>query len=153
MYQNFIKRMPLASMLFILSVMVVIISCGNSLADSSYQPGKDGIHFFNGTFEQAKLNAKESGKPMFVMVHASWCPACKKMKRNVLPAKETGDLFNSSYINVMVDYDSDEGKQFRNVYSVPGTPTLFIMDANGKVLKQSSGYLNVDELLVFGKII
>lgn len=151
MYRNFIKSMPLASILLISSVMVIIISCANGLPDHAYEPGKDGIQFFNGTFGQAQLKAKESGRSMFVMVHASWCLACKKMKRNVLPEKEAGDLFNSSYINVMVDYDSDEGKQFRNTYSVPGTPTLFIMDSDGKVIKQTSGYLGKEQLLEFGK--
>ena len=151
-YRNFIRMAPFVSLgLFILSITaIVLISCGNGRASEPIRDSKDGIRFFEGSFEQAKIKAADSGKLLFVMLHATWCPACKKMRRNVLPEKKVGDVFNVTYINAGIDYDSDEGKKFRNNYPVHGTPSLFIMSADGKIVRQHTGFMNEEQLIEFG---
>jgi thioredoxin 1 len=134
-----------------LSATVVLLLAGytavsNHQTTTSTTPA-DGLQFFNGTLEQGLSAAKTENKNVFVMVHASWCPACKKMKKTVIPQKSLGEAFNGQFINIAVDYDSEEGKLVREKYEITGTPGILFLNADGKLLSKTSGFKNKDELI------
>lgn len=108
---------------------------------------KDGIQFSAMKLQQAEVQSKIDDKPIFLLAHASYCSACKKMIRTVFPEKKIGDLFNKRFINVQVDIESEEGKKVVKNYEITGTPTLLFLTANGKVINKVSGFQSKDELI------
>ena len=45
-------------------------------------------------------------------------------------------LIDERYIFVRVEYESDEGKMFRERYGVKGFPKLLVIDAEGNLVAQ-----------------
>ena len=71
-----------------------------------------GLH---STYEAAKASSEISKKPLIVVVGASWCAPCKKMKGEI---KANASSF--TYANlVIVDYKSKGGRELYKGSSVP----------------------------------
>ncbi len=115
--------------------------CSNRQANSSETDGKnEGIQFFEGSFKEAKAKAKAEGKMIFMDAYASWCGPCKMMQKNTFPDPGVGKIFNEKYVSVAYDMEVGEGLELSQQYPVQAYPTLFFMDADGKILKQELGY-------------
>jgi thiol-disulfide isomerase/thioredoxin len=73
-----------------------------------------------------------SGKPVFVHVHADWCPTCKK-QISAFPAalKDAKDLHR-----VVVSFDNDG--EFKTRYAVRSHSTLIVFKG-GKEVGRSVG--------------
>lgn len=143
-------------MALVFSVTATLVFAGFAEAPHHNEPvtsasAADGLQFFNGNLEQGLLAAKAGNKKVFVVLHASWCPACKKMKKKVIPEKALGDVYNAGFINVAVDFDSEEGKTVREKYKLTGTPSFVYLDAAGSLLHQASGFKSADELLTLAR--
>ena len=98
-----------------------------------------GIEFFNGTFDEAKAEAKKEGKIIFMDAFAEWCGPCKRMAQNVFPTKEAGDFFNQNFINVKIDMEKGEGIELAKKYSVRSYPTLLFLDYTGTLVYEAKG--------------
>lgn len=112
----------------------------------------NGIHFFNGTFNEAILEAKKQDKFLFIDVYASWCIPCKQLKETTFKDEKVGAYFNSTFINVTIDAESREGKKFVEKYAVRGFPTLLIIDARGNLRARNIGIQSPNKLIDFGKL-
>ncbi len=114
-----------------------------------------GIEFFKGTFEEAKLEATKQNKPLFVDVYASWCGPCKMLSKLVFTKKEVGDYFNKSFINfkLQTDEKGTNNKDIASKYDVVSYPTLMWLDGNGKVMHISTGYKTVNALIAEAHIV
>ena len=110
-----------------------------------------GIEFFHGTFEEAKIEAAAQGKLIFMDAYAVWCGPCKMMTNNVFPQKEVGDFFNANFINMKVDMEKGEGLDLRRKYGVSAYPTLLLIDAKGDVVQQLKGARNAESLIAWAK--
>ncbi len=139
------------TLLVILFTTIVIVACNSSSGEGLSLDSKDGIRFSGNTLEQVAAQSKQENKPVFLLAHASYCSACKKMKRSVFPEKEVGDLFNKSFINAQVDIESEEGKMVVKEYEITGTPTLLFLTPDGKVTNKASGFHSKDELIALTK--
>lgn len=112
---------------------------------------KDGITFFEGTWEQALQKSKAENKPIFVDFSTSWCGWCKRLKRNAFSEKEVGAYFNSNFINMAIDAEKGEGPKLAQKYNVEGFPTLIVVDDMQELMLFSSGYVEKEDLILFGK--
>jgi thioredoxin-like negative regulator of GroEL len=57
-------------------------------------------------YQQALRKSSESGRPVLVLISASWCGPCQMVKHHVLPVlKERGWLDKVEF--VLLDYDQD----------------------------------------------
>lgn len=109
------------------------------------EPG--GITFFEGSWEDALKKAAEEDKMVFMDAYAVWCGPCKMLKRNVFSDQKIGSYFNENFINVAMDMERGEGRELARKYGVTAYPTLFFMDAEGKVQKKAVGYRNSAQLM------
>lgn len=144
MKQKFLRYM-LISIFTLTAFTALIISCNTTSAQNEIS--KDGINFFSGSLDSALILAKQENKPIFIMVHANWCAVCKKMKKEVLLQKVLGDFYNSHFLSVMVDFDSEEGTLIKKQFEIMGTPTFLFLSADGDLINKTSGYQGTSELI------
>lgn len=111
------------------------------------QMNAQGIDFFHGTWKEALAEAAKTGKPIFVDTYAKWCGPCKRMAATTFMDKEVGDYFNNNFINMKIDAEEGEGKNFRKKYPVSAYPTLFFIDEKGEVLHKVVGGQDVKGLI------
>ena len=111
------------------------------------------------TLAEAQEIAAETNKLILVDVFEVGCKYCRGMERDVYPDSTVRAVLDAGYIPVKVDGNSDElitfngqevvsreWAQSNGVFVFPGT---LILDAEGNLLKQRTGYMNVDELRQF----
>lgn len=111
------------------------------------------------TLGQAQAEAVSEDKLILVDVFEVGCKYCRGMERDVYPDSTVRAVLDAGYIPVKVDGNSEElitfnGEQVvsrewaqsNGVFVFPGT---LILDAEGNLLKQRTGYMNVDELRQF----
>lgn len=97
-------------------------------------------------FNAALAESKQSGKPVLLDFSATWCPPCQVMKHDVWPDAKVREAVTASYIPVAVDVDSNQ--ELASRYGIYGIPSILIVDAQGKVLKQGS-FMSSNGLLAF----
>lgn len=117
---------------------------------TKYKPmlnSNSGVQLKSISIIQAQTEARSAGKPLFVFIHASWCPTCKKMEHEVLVEKQVGDTYNSKFINAAIDIDSEDGKKLKELYPIRVTPTLLFFKADGTLAKKWEGYATLEKLV------
>lgn len=129
-----------------ISILLITIAVGLSSFSLSNKESK-GINFFEGNFKAAQAKAKAEKKLIFLDAYAAWCGPCKRMAANVFTDAAVGDYFNKNFVNLKIDMEKGEGVQLSKQYQVQYFPTLFFIDANGKVVKQIVGYHDAAGLL------
>lgn len=111
----------------------------------------DGIEFFHGEWEEALEAARKQEKPIFVDAYATWCGPCKRMARTVFKDKKVGDFYNQNFISLKIDMETGPGQKFMRKYPVQAFPTLYYINADGKVILNTKGARNVDQFIDLGK--
>ena len=110
-----------------------------------------GIEFFHGTWQEAIKEAQVQEKIIFVDAYTTWCGPCKRMSRDVFSKEKAGTFFNSNFINLKIDMEKTNGREFGAKYPVSAYPTLFFLDSNGKIIKKSVGGKNLEALVKQGQ--
>jgi len=60
------------------------------------------------TYAEAYKQTAETGKPLLILVGASWCPACQSMKTSIMPTVAAqGGLDNVAFAYVNTDQQND----------------------------------------------
>jgi len=131
-------------------VMVVVYVYENPKVDFKANP-KDGIQFQKGTWEESLQIAKNENKLIFLDIYATWCGPCKKLKANTFSDTEVGSFYNKNFINVAFNGEQGDGAILMRKYRLSSFPSLLFIDGDGKVVMQTGGYHNSNELLVLGK--
>ncbi|KXJ18963.1 thioredoxin domain-containing protein 12 [Exaiptasia diaphana] len=92
-----------------------------------------GDHIDWKTLEEGKLEAQNSRKPMMIVVHKSWCGACKALKPRFSTSSEIADLSRKF---VMVNLEDEEEPKDQQ-YHIDGSyiPRIFFLDSFGVVQK------------------
>lgn len=135
--------------LFIIPILGILLYAYSANAPAVIS--KDGIQFFEGTWNEALKKSETENKPIFLDVSTSWCGYCKKMKRNAFSDKEVGSYFNSNFINVAIDAEQGEGITIAQKFNVNSYPTLIILGKNEKVIMYAGGFLDTKDFLQMGK--
>ncbi|MEM9888865.1 MAG: thioredoxin fold domain-containing protein [Bacteroidota bacterium] len=110
-----------------------------------------GIKFFQGTWEEALVQAAAEEKIIFVDAYAEWCGPCKRMARNVFTDSEVGDYYNANFLNLKVDMEKPANATFAKAYPVKAFPTLYFIDSKGEVVHKVKGAQSVEQFINMGK--
>lgn len=77
------------------------------------------------TWDDAKRRAAESGKPLLVVVSATWCAPCQSYKRGALSDPQLEAWVRDNAVAVMLDADTDrDAATSLDVRSLPTTILL-----------------------------
>jgi thioredoxin 1 len=99
-------------------------------------------------YAAAQQQASQTGKPMILFFTAKWCVPCRIMKRTVWADDEVESTVNSGFIPVMIYVDApDTATAAIERYSIGGTPTTIITDAEGNVLERVEGGIGKSDFL------
>ncbi|WNO08825.1 thioredoxin family protein [Teredinibacter sp. KSP-S5-2] len=86
--------------------------------------------------EQALEKARKENKLVLADMSAIWCPACRKLDKNVLSNNDVQQAINQKYIFTRIEYETEAGKAFSQKYQVSGFPTLLVLDTKGTLVRR-----------------
>src|ERR1700741_2052577 len=98
-----------------LILITILLSFNSSRAE-------EGIQFFNGTFKEAQVKAKQENKLIFLDCYATWCGPCKWMASHVFTNDTVANFFNRTFVCVAQDMEKGEGLELAKTYSVKNYP-------------------------------
>ena len=102
-------------------------------------------------YQQALATAaKENKKVLLDFTGSDWCGWCIKLKKETFDQPQFKEFADKNLVLVEVDFPQGQSlspevkKQndaLQQQFHVEGFPTIVLLDAQGKILKQNSGYL------------
>lgn len=110
-----------------------------------------GVIFEGLKWQEALDKAKAEDKLIFVDAYTDWCGPCKQMDKTTFPNDDLGNLHNQKFINLKVNVEKGEGRDFAKKYHVTALPTLFYINGDGKVVHKSAGLRSAVDLVLIGK--
>lgn len=104
-------------------------------------------------FNESKLD----GKPVVVMIYATWCAHCNKMKSDTFLQKEVVDYFTSNFHCVAIDAESLAGNEFKQKHQsklrVKSFPTFVFFDKDENLLGCAVGEFNKEKFIAEGNYV
>lgn len=97
--------------------------------------------------DEAIKEASRTGKNVFMVFSASWCPACQKLESETLQNTEVQRRLAEDFIAVKIDVDTSPALSSR--YRIYGVPTVIILDPSGNEIGRREGYMSPDELISY----
>ena len=94
--------------------------------------------------------AKENKKVLLDFTGSDWCGWCIKLKKETFDQPAFKDYADKNLVLVEVDFPQTksqspevkkQNESLQHQYDIQGFPTLVILDPQGKVIKQQSGYI------------
>ena len=94
------------------------------------------------SYTKAFVTAKEQNKDVFVILTQEDCRACWYMENIVFEDEVLAETLSKQYVTLMLDVHDDDiqGLDYR------GTPTLYFLTNEDKVIKRLDGVYNIKEL-------
>ena len=112
-----------------------------------------GIKFFEGTFDEALVKAKQENKLVFVDFFATWCGPCKEMADKVFTNEEVGKYMNEKFVCMQINVETAGWqKETAEKYNVSAMPTLIFFKPDASVLSRLIGAREKDDFLNSAKV-
>jgi thioredoxin-related protein len=109
------------------------------------------LKFFEGSWEEALVEAKTEDKPIFLEIYKNWCLPCKVLKNQTYSRKEIGDFFNEQFINFSFNGKRNPEANIGIAVNVRDYPSLYILNSSGEPVIHTEGHLKPRDLLRFGQ--
>jgi thiol:disulfide interchange protein len=113
--------------------------------ESASQPSLEtarGPMLWHRDFKEAAALAREQGKLIVADVYTDWCGWCKKMDVTIYRDPAVVAMSHQQIFIKVNAEDGGQGQNFARQMRVKGYPTTIILDANGRVLNVSEGYIS-----------
>lgn len=95
-------------------------------------------HYFT-NYEKAKENAKQTNKPLMLVLVTNTCPWCEKLEKQTLSKKEISNVVMQNFTPLILNRDTKLYPSDKFVAKV--VPSIFFIDStNEKIINTSFGY-------------
>lgn len=81
--------------------------------------------------------ATKEKKPMVMVLYAGWCGWSKKLMEGTIKDPRVQDLWDEF---VWVKVDSDQQKEYKEIYGQNGYPMVIMTDEKGEIINKVDGY-------------
>ena len=115
-----------------------------ALGGGNHGDGHGKIAWFQGSYEEALAEAKNSKKLVFLDFWTSWCGYCKKLDRDAFSNAEVVELMKG-FVCLNVDAESKTGAPIAGKFPIRGYPALFFVAADGSIEDGISGWLPAEK--------
>lgn len=88
------------------------------------------------SLEEGLALAADGDRLVLADLSAIWCSSCRTFDRKVLADDRVREAINERFVFVRIEYETDEGKAFRERYGVSGFPRLLVLDPEGTLLSR-----------------
>ena len=106
-----------------LCLFCLFIFVQNGIAQNNFK-------FDESNYQTIIMRSKAEKKPVFLMLYATWCPHCNKMKKDVLTDTLVTNLLSKNYIYAWQDIDKPEGIMLKEKFKITSMPTFIFLDSN-----------------------
>jgi len=96
--------------------------------------------FQQASFEAAQQTASQSDRPILIKVGTEWCKACNAFDGAAAENASVKNALKSNVVYVHVDAEKGEGIEVAKRYNVSGYPTFLLVNSDGDLLDQWSGF-------------
>ena len=103
------------------------------------------IAWREGDVDDAFVEAKESGKPVFLYWGAKWCPPCNQLK-STLFKDPTFIAETLSFVPVYLDGDSQGAQRWGERFGISGYPTVILLRPDGSEITRLSSSASASQL-------
>ena len=109
---------------------------GDAKSDSADEAKQSGIQFLL-DFAEAKKQAVDDEKKLFIVFGTTWCGPCKMLKEKVWSKDAIAERVTQDFIPVYVDGDKDRATV--NEFEVKAYPTIILAEADGTLIAREVG--------------
>ncbi len=106
-------------------------------------------------YDDVLLTAKKEHKPIVIMVYATWCEHCKKMKSSVFSDEKVSSFYTKTFVCMAVDGESSKAdvvkSKLAGKYKIQSFPSFIYLDENENYLDGFFGEMTTDKFLEQGK--
>lgn len=110
-----------------------------------------GIHFFEGTWEEVLATAKEENKEIFVDIYTTWCGPCKQLDKTTFKDVNLAAYINEHFIAFKIDAEHSPDRGLAYAFGIGGYPVMIFFDAHGMQKIQARGFKKPQALLSIAK--
>ena len=130
-------KVPLRSFLFLAAISLTLLPAFAGGWGDNYQ-------------QALSTAAKENKKVLLDFTGSDWCGWCIKLKKETFDQPQFKDFADKNLVLVEVDFPQGkslspeikkQNDSLQEQFHVEGFPTIVLLNAQGKILKQNSGYL------------
>lgn len=122
---------------------LLILLCSCSMFAAEIDKYAQEMNFFR-DYDLALQKAKETDKPLMLIIVADYCPWCRKLERKTLASSEIKVRLHE-VIPLIMDQKYDAGR-FPKMFLTPRNPTVFFINAKtGEHFYESIGYVKKSE--------
>lgn len=125
----------------ILSLFFFLIFAQNGIAQNNFK-------FDESDYQTILQKSKTAKKPIFLMLYATWCPHCAKMKSEVLKDTVVTNLLDKNYICAWQDIDEKEGIALNKKFNITSLPAFIFLDSNEIELYRLKGEYKTQAFII-----
>jgi len=101
-----------------------------------------GIDWRQGDVDAAFVEARSSGKPLFLYWGAVWCPPCAQIKSTIFSRREFQER-SRLFVPVYLDGDTPSAQRLGEQFGVVGYPTMILFRPDGTEITRLPGGVDV----------
>lgn len=132
----------------LISLFLIFISCHTSKNKIVKKEQSTLINFVKSdNLVNVLKQSKQTGKPVFLYLHTSWCTPCRFMEEEVFSFPSSAKHMNDNFINYEVDMEVDNGPDLAFIFNAKTIPTLLILNSKGAEISRNTGALGNTKLL------